>query len=490
MLVTANIFEGKNIYIVGIKGTGCAALVELLKDCGCHITGSDTPEHFYTDVILQDLGIAYFESFCPSHLPSNLDFLIHSAAYGPDNSEIAHALSQGIPVLTYPQALGQFSRMHYSVAIAGVHGKTTTTALCGMIARGLNTAFNLGVSILVGSAVPAFGHRAVLSSPGKFFIAETCEYRRHFLEFSPYIVLLTSVEWDHQDFFTTPEMIFEAFVDLCLRLPQTGTIVYAYEDAGVQEVIAQVQKKRPDLVLVPYGETAPGPWKITDFKISKEVTPPLSTAYIPYANTHIALQVPGTHNLLNAAGALAIFSVLMKKNCPHIHENQWLPIALAQLKIFTGTKRRSEIIGQCAGVLVMDDYGHHPTAIHTTLKGIKDFYQPKRLVVSFMSHTFSRTAAHLSEFAQSLDAADVLILHKIYASAREVYDGGVTGYSLFDICQQRYPDRPTFYIDAPMDALNLIKKTLQKGDLFLTLGAGDNFHLSHKYYQEVSSCTA
>jgi len=201
---------GASIYFVGIKGTGVCALAELIHGMGLKTAGSDTNEVFYTDGILRKLGIPFHETFDPAHISTNIDLVIHSAAYsGENNVELAEAARKNIPVMTYPQALGEFSANFDSTGIAGVHGKTTTTAMAGCLVRGLG----LPAQVLVGSAAANFGGRSTLAQGDKYFIAETCEYRRHFLLFHPRRIVLTAVESDHQDYYPTYESIRDAFVE-------------------------------------------------------------------------------------------------------------------------------------------------------------------------------------------------------------------------------------------------------------------------------------
>jgi UDP-N-acetylmuramate--alanine ligase len=201
------------------------------------------------------------------------------------------------------------------------------------------------------------------------------------------------------------------------------------------------------------------------------------------------LRVPGRHEALDAAAALALTSSLVKKEFGSGENDGWndqrREQARAALDGFRGSKRRSEILGEEDGILFMDDYAHHPTAIHTTLEGLKCFYPSRRLIVSFMSHTYTRTASLLDEFASSFTQADMVILHKIYGSAREEYSGGVNGKTLFEKTKKLQDE--VYYIDEPLDAAPLLKTTLKKGDLFITMGAGDNWKLSrnlYDYYRE------
>lgn len=490
MALTENLFSNKNVHIIGIKGTGCAALVGILLQQNCRITGSDGSDFYFTSTLLDNLGITYHQQFSADNIPPDTDLIIHSAAYGENNVEMKEAQRRNLPIYSYPAALGHLSAAYYSVAITGVHGKTTTSALCGVIAKAMNDHYQLGANILVGSAVPNFDDQAVLLYPsgGDIFIAETCEYRRHFLHFHPKVILLTSIEWDHQDYFTTPQDVHAAFMELCEKLPQAGTLICCADDKGVQALLKDLAPKRPDLQIIQYGFSAHGSkYQILSSNVRRIQDSVMQECRIAAWEQPFHLQIPGRHNTQNATGAIALCEHLMQRKNPSIAMKDWMPQAMHALTEFRGTKRRAEIIGHERDILIMDDYGHHPTAMASTLSGIKDFFQPKRLVVSFMSHTYSRTAAQIDEFAQSLDEADVLILHKIYGSARENFHGSVDGRTLFEKCQNLQPQRQAYYVEEPMDALPLLENILQPGDLFLTLGAGSNFHLSHALFKEWTS---
>jgi UDP-N-acetylmuramate--alanine ligase len=466
---------GVRVYFIGIKGTGMCALAELLRAGGLRVSGSDRADVFYTDAILKELGIAYFERFESSHITNDIGLVIYSAAYSLDtNPEIAEAARRGIPMLKYSDALGAYSALFDATGIAGVHGKTTTTALCGALVRGLN----LPARVLVGSAVSAFageasGARSTLINGDRYFIAETCEYRRHFLAFQPRRIVLTSVESDHQDYYPTYEAIRDAFLEYARRLPSGGELIYCADDRGAREVAKTLDAAARGIRLTPYGFTADGAFRLSDYRVADERVR-LRIAAFP---AELALSIPGRHSALNAAAALALATALLG-------EGGWTDAAqhaaTTALAAFKGSKRRSEIIGEAGGILFMDDYGHHPTAIRTTLEGLKVFYPTRRLVVSFMSHTYTRTAALLDEFAASLGIADVVFLHKIYASAREAYLGGVTGETLFERTQTLIsPEKrgSVYYVEDPAAAAAPLQALLQPHDLFLTLGAGDNWPL-------------
>jgi UDP-N-acetylmuramate--alanine ligase len=469
---------GSSVYFVGIKGTGTCALAELLYNTGMKVSGSDINEVFYTDAILKELGIPYFESFNAEHIRDDFDLVVHSAAYNSEsNPELARAEKLGLTILKYPDALGAYSAGFDSSGIAGVHGKTTTTAISGALAQSLG----LPARILAGSAVAGFQGRSTLNMGDKYFIAETCEYRKHFLAFHPQRIILSSVESDHQDFYPTYESIRDAFLEYCRLLPSGGELIYCADDSGACEAAGLLQKEKREINFVPYGFKAEGNYRINNYRVEHEKSI-FSIAAFP---GEFKMRVPGRHQAQNAAAALALVSSLVKKEF-----GQWTgemyEAARKTLEEFRGSKRRSELIGEAGGILFVDDYGHHPTAIKTTLEGFKSFYPQRRLAVSFMSHTYSRTAALLEEFAASFDSADILVLHKIYASAREQYSGGVNGKTLYEKIKARWKaagkSSDIFYVEEPPEAAELLEKTLRKGDLFLTLGAGNNWPLGLELY--------
>jgi len=472
-MTTENIFkQGARFYFVGIKGTGVCALAELILNAGIKVSGSDTNEVFYTDEILKTLQIPYYENFDAAHITKDIDAVIHSAAYSAEtNPELAQAVKLGIPVIKYTDALGMWSAKFDSAGVCGVHGKTTTTALAGVCARGAG----LLAQILTGSGAFDFGGKSTLILGDKFFIAETCEYRRHFLSFHPRRIILTSVESDHQDYFPDYKSILDAFVEYCRLLPSGGQLIYCADDPGASEAAKIIESEKRGITLVPYGFTAPGDYRVVSYYVEKE------RAYFSFAgfSRQFKMRIPGRHQALNAAAAVALTALLLKEQGAELNDDKIQSVA-KELENFGSTKRRSEIIGEAGGIIFMDDYGHHPTAIKETLAGIKNFYPSRRLIVSFMSHTYTRTSALLEEFASAFDSADIVIFHKIYASARENYKGGVNGRTLYEKTAKR---REAFYYDEPDDAFAPLCELLKPGDLFITLGAGNNWPLGVKLFK-------
>jgi len=478
--------SGVHIHFVGIKGTGMAALVEILFHNGAIITGSDVEERFYTDEIIEKLGLKALP-FQTSNITDKTQYVVYSSAYKLDkNPDLIEAVRRDIPCLLYTEALGSWSSRAYSCGICGVHGKTSTTGLTGTILKELD----LPAQILAGSIIKSFGDTCTYTSPlvaknqKNIFVAETCEYQRHFMSFCPQKIILTSVEPDHQDYYPTYEDIRQAFIDYICKLPQGGDVIYCADDKGAVDTVNLASKIRPDINLIPYGETATGDYKLTFGKVENELNK------FTVLGQEFALRVPGRHEVMDAVAAVALVCQLIKANGKNVSD--YIPNIRQGLLNFAGGKRRSEIIGRFTtktgnDVVVIDDYGHHPTAVKTTLDGFRQFYSGRKIIVDFMSHTYSRTQALLQEFADSFGSADVAVLHKIYSSAREnAADFNITGRTLYEAVQksQNAPSKSAYYEEI-LDAKDFVMEELNKapgaeypdGYLFVTMGAGDNWKI-------------
>lgn len=493
--------QGKHLHFTGIKGTGMAALAEICTYRGARITGSDVAEHFYTDDVLAALDILP-QLFDTSNITADIDLLIYSAAYKLDSHpELLAAKELNIPIILYTEALGAISASSYSCGIAGVHGKTSTTGIAGTLVKSLN----LPVQVLAGSIIPSFGlsdNSCTLNLGKEFFIAETCEYKRHFMSFHPQKIILTSVESDHQDYFPDYKSIRDAFVDYGLLLPQNGELIYCADDKGACETANIIKAQRSDIILVPYGTKATGDYHVIFGDIingKQHFNLDLFEKDFP---SGFYLQIPGKHNVLNAAAACAMVISLWKKTQTSEQKSidkktQLFSKLKNGLISFAGSRRRCEIIGHVKktynngdtgiDLLIIDDYGHHPTAVKTTLEGLRSFYPDHYLITDFMPHTYSRTVSLLDDFALSFAATDEVILHKIYASAREIYDGTINGYSLFEKTKEHHSF--VHYFEEVQDALPYLcerVKEINKKVLFITMGAGDNWKLGKLLFENIT----
>lgn len=464
-----------------------AAFAEILFRAGAEITGSDVSERFYTDEILEGLGIVPLE-FAEKNVTRETELVIHSSAYGAEkNPDLAEASRIGVPMMLYTEALGAYSEAAFSAGISGVHGKTSTTALSGTVLRELD----LPCQVLAGSLVESFGSKCTFTSPQfdsaqngtsrkKYFVAETCEYKRHFMSFCPKIIVLTSVESDHQDCFPTLADIQNAFIEYILKLPQGGTLIFCADDEGAKNCAAIAKEKRSDISLIPYGENASG-----EFRVEFKKTEDQKNNFFMKCLGDAFLRVPGKHEVLDAAAAVALAFSLLREDGKN-------PLDFAQkikdgLEKFSGGKRRSEILGRAKNshgdeIIFIDDYGHHPTAIRTTLAGYKEFFSQRKIVVDFMSHTYSRTEALLDDFAKSFESADTVLINKIYASAREAEESAnVSGEILANLASKYHKDvrYKKEFEEAAREAEKILSQKagaeFPNGYLFVTMGAGDNW---------------
>lgn len=456
--------SAQHIHFIGIKGWGMTALAQLLHDQGKTITGSDVPETFLTDAILTELKIPFHNQFATENIPQNTDLIIASAAWGDENLEIQEAKQRQLPIFTYPQALGMLSQLKKSIGVAGTHGKTTTTAMLSLalIDQGLDPL------AIVGSQVPQFENTNARSGQGEYFVAETCEYRRHFLNFHPYGLIITNIEHDHVDYFKDLSDTISAFEEYVGKLPVNGILVACLDSPGVQKLLARISRK--DLHIITYGEHPDADFRLVNYTVSSEMQ---TFQVMVHNQTHaFEMLIPGRHNCLNAIAVIAMTYQL----CKDKDLEQVITRLQSTIKSFASTTRRLQRLGTYKNTLIYDDFGHHPTEIDVTLKALKDFYPDRKLIVSFMPHTYTRTAVLMDEFAQAFMHADEVLINEIYASAREKPLPGVTAESLTEKIG-KYHNHVQYVPVNDLEAY--IAKVSDQNNLFVTMGAGDNWKQSY-----------
>lgn len=439
----------RSVHFVGIKGTGMSALAQILKANGVTVTGSDVEETFPTDHGLRMAGITPYRGFDAAHV-GDPEVVVASPAYGPDNPEVAEAVRRGLPVFSYPEFLGRLMSEKRGVAVAGTHGKTTTTA---MVAHVLSRA-GLDPQAVIGVGDAYTGR-------GDLLIAESCEYRRHFLNYPAEMAVVTNIELDHPDYFRTVEDYEAAFREFTSRLPERGLLLVCGDDPRAAGLPTRARR-------VTYGF---GP--ANDYRL--ELLPPgEGNRYRVYRRGEslgeFRLGIPGSHNALNSVAAIALADEL---GVP-------LETVREALASFRGVRRRFEYLGEYRGAAVYDDYAHHPTAIAATVRACRDAMPGRRLWVVFQPHTYSRTRALLDEFAAALAAADRVVLAEIYASAREnpTRDNGGRPVSSRDIAE-RIPGGPekVAYFYGLADITAYLREQLRPGDVLVTMGAGDIYRV-------------
>ncbi len=427
-------------FFTGIGGVGMSALAQLLSARGDTVSGSDREESPVTRM-LEGKGVRVFIGQRAENLPEALDTLVYSDAVPEDNPERAEAARRGVPQLSYFQMLGHVSEGKRTVAIAGTHGKTTTT---GMLAKILHAA-DAGASAIVGSIVQDFGSN-YLPGSSDLFVVEACEYRDHLLELSPELLVITNLEWDHTDYFDSLEALQATFKKAIKKVPKRGTIITDPENPNIQPLLA--------------GAGA----KVVDYTHER--------AY--------ELRLPGGFNQDNARAAAAAARILM----PGIPEHT-IADALAD---FHGTWRRFQYKGtfQAEGdgeVRVYDDYAHHPTAVAETLRALKEKNEREkgggenagRIIAAFHPHLYSRTHDLLDGFARAFGDADEVVIAPIYA-AREPDEGTVSSEILAErIRKEGVSARAAQSLD---DVEHLVRSMAQAGDTVITMGAGDIYKVA------------
>jgi UDP-N-acetylmuramate--alanine ligase len=451
----------KKIHLIGIKGAGMTALAEFLVNHEREVSGSDTEEIFYTDAILAKYKIVPQVGFQESNIPAGTELVVYSTAYNKEqNSELAHALTLGIPVLSYPEAVGLITEMHQTLAVCGTHGKTTTSALLA------HTLKLLGAdpSAIIGSRIASWGGSALLGA-GKYFVLEADEYQNKLAHYLPYGVILTSVDYDHPDFFPTVESYRETFETFVKRIPRHGFLVACGDSIDVQAVMdAAVCKK------VSYGFVAGADYQITEWQSDVEGDYRQRFELIKDDENlgSIELRLAGRHNALNATAVIALLLEL---------GFEIEPIRKA-LREFEGTERRFEFLGERFGALIYDDYAHHPEEVRTTLRTFRELYPTRTIHAIFHPHTFTRTRALLPEFAQSFDDANQVTILPIYGSAREE-QGGVSSEDLAVAINRFIPNKADVCLEPIPLLVEHLEKEMGRNDLIVTLGAGNVWEISH-----------
>lgn len=462
-----NLKKIKSIHFTGIKGVGMTALSLCALDLGKKITGSDTDETFPTDQSLKKRGIKVKVGFREANLTKKLDLLIHTGAHGGStNPEVIAARKRGIPTLNLAQGLQLFTKNKQVIAVAGVGGKSTTSAMLSVVldSAGLLPSFSVGVGNIPG-----------LDTPGRFnkkspvFVVEADEYvadptadqtpRFHYLD--PSIAILTNIEHDHPDVYPSIDSIFSAYKTFVNKVPDNGAIIANLDNKGIKKFIKTLDKQ-----VITYGFSPQSDWQITRvYQADQKQFFNLKHKGIKWPQ--MVLNVPGNYNVLNAT-AVIIAAHQLGVKAEKIKEG---------LKKFTGSSRRFELMGKVKDIFLYDDYAHHPIEIVSLLKAAKDWFPGKRIIAIFQSHTFSRTKTLLTEFSKSFTAADTVIINDIFSSARETDNLGLTGKIFAQEVKKHHPN--VKHCAGKNQTIDYLLNHTLKGDVIFTIGAGNNF-LWHK----------
>ncbi|MBQ1688412.1 MAG: UDP-N-acetylmuramate--L-alanine ligase [Lachnospiraceae bacterium] len=439
-----------HIYFMGIGGISMSGFAELLHEEGFTVSGSDQKETTLT-THLEQLGITVKYGQCKENITSDIDLVVYTAAISKTNEEFIAAQEAGIPMIDRAEMVGQVMK-NYSraIAISGTHGKTTTTSMVSHIFL----AAQLDPTISVGGILKAInGNLRVGKSEN--FITEACEYTNSFLKFHPTISLILNIEEDHMDFFKDLADIRHSFQQFTNLLPDNGLLVINGDITNHEEITAQCKAK-----ILTYS-TANENCNYHAANISYDSLGKGGFDVIENGNNigHVQLAVVGEHNISNALSAIALARSL------HLD----MTVIQEGLAAFTGTDRRFQYKGELSGITIIDDYAHHPTEITATLEAAKK-YPHKNTWCVFQPHTYTRTKAFLDDFAKALSKADKVVLADIYA-AREVDPGDISSADIMEKIKELGTE--AYYFPTFDEIENFLLKNCVKGDLLITMGAGD-----------------
>ena len=439
----------KHIHFVGIGGIGMSGIAELLLSLGYRVSGSDLRS---TDITrrLAGLGGVIHEGH-EAPWVAGADVVVTSTAIAADNPEVVAAREQHIPVIQRAEMLAELMRLKkYGIAVAGSHGKTSTTS---MVATILAEA-GLDPTVVVGGKVHGFGSNAKLGE-GEFLVAEADESDGSFLKLSPVIEVITNIDLEHLDYYRDIEQIKDYFVDFVERLPFYGVAIVCFDNDHVVQILPRLQTR-----ILTYGLTEQADLQAVRI-VTGGGTSEFTVRFRDREVGRVRLNRPGRHVIYNSLAAIGVALEL---------EIDFAVIARA-LEGFQGVQRRLQVKGEAGGVLVVDDYGHHPTEIRATLDAVREGWPERRVVVAFQPHRYTRTRALFAEFTTAFRRADVLVLADIYAASEQPIEG-ITSESLLEAIKQ-HGQRQTVHIPNLVQRPEALLEVLQPGDLLLTLGAGN-----------------
>jgi UDP-N-acetylmuramate--alanine ligase len=469
----------RHVHFVGVGGIGMSGIAELLANLGYIVSGSDAKRSAVTDR-LASLGIRVDVGHAAAHVGA-ADVVVISSAVRPGNPEVVEAGRRQVPVIPRAEMLAELMRLRFSIAIAGAHGKTTTTS---MIALVLERA-GLDPTAVIGGRLSAFGSNARLGR-GEFMVAEADESDRSFLKLFPTIAVITNIDHEHLESYGGFDDLQQAFVDFANKTPFYGGVVACLDDPNLAGILPRMTRRvttygldspsadviATDIVMKPMSVTATVKRRDRRGGAASAGRAPIDSQGLVTLGT-LTLSVPGRHNLLNA---LAVVAVGMELDLSFDR-------VASGLKEFCGAERRFDVRGEPNGILVVDDYGHHPTEIAAVLSAARSL--GRRIVVAFQPHRYSRTAALLDSFGPALAAADHIVLTDIYAAGEEPIAGATLEALVASI--RRSVAVPVDVAPRLEDVVPAIVRVAKAGDVVITLGAGSIGGVADRLVTELTS---
>ncbi|MGA9997727.1 MAG: UDP-N-acetylmuramate--L-alanine ligase [Pyrinomonadaceae bacterium] len=439
----------QHVHFVGIGGIGMSGIAEVLANLGFRVSGSDVKKSAVTER-LEQLGVEVTEGHSAENV-GDAHVVVRSTAVRDDNPEIVEARSRSIPVIPRAEMLAELMRLKaYTVAVAGSHGKTTTTS---MVAAVLGHG-KLDPTVVVGGVVKAFGSTARLGK-SDLMVVEADESDRSFLMLTPTIAIVTNIDREHMDYYDDMNDVRKCFADFVNKVPFYGASILCLDDPNVQAVIPSVKRRR-----LTYGLSAQADVSAHSIRFDEAYGSRFTVWRGSEPVGDVMMHVPGLHNVYNALAAVTV-GFELKIPFEQIAE---------ALATFTNADRRFQFKGEEAGVVVVDDYAHHPTEIKATLAAAKIGSAGRRIVVLFQPHRYTRTKDQMEEFARSFNNADVLFVMDIYAASEDPIDG-ITSEALTEAIK-RFGHKNAHYIGTLDGSAEILRGQVSAGDLVVTLGAG------------------
>jgi UDP-N-acetylmuramate--alanine ligase len=449
-----------HIHFVGIGGIGMSGIAELLLNQGYRVSGSDIAASGITRR-LQELGGIFHQGHAEEQV-LGADVVVTSSAVDSDNPEVVAARKASIPVIPRAEMLAELMRLKYSIAIAGAHGKTSTTSIVSeVLGRG-----GLDPTVVIGGKLKSINTNAVLGE-GDYIVAEADESDGSFLKYSPTIAVVTNVDREHLDFYKDLDDIKRVFLEFVDRIPFYGLAVLCLDCEAVQDLIPSIKKR-----FTTYGLTPQADLQAREVQFDGPKSR-FTVVHHGQVLGDITLNLPGTHNVSNALASIAVGIEL------------GIPFDVVKIALegVQGVQRRLEMKGCKNDITVMDDYGHHPTEIKTTLVALRRSWPGKRLIVVFQPHRHTRTQALFDEFTRAFYESDVLVILPIYA-AGEQPNAEVTAQDLCDGVRE-HGHKHAVYFDDTRAAASFLLEQLAPNDIMLTLGAGDVWKLGEDVLQNL-----
>ena len=445
----------RHLHFVGIGGAGMNGLAEIMLNLGFRVSGSDLIESAVTRRI-QDFGVAITYQHNPENI-TGADVVVYSAAVPKDNPELVEADRRQIPVISRAVMLSELMRLKYGICISGTHGKTTTTSLVGQVLTG----GGLDPTIVVGGKVKSLQSHVRLGT-GEYLVTEADEFNRSFLTLSPTIAVITTLEPEHLDSYAELDSLKEAFLEFAGKVPFYGSIIACIDDEAVREILLKLKRRIITYGTNPEADYQPGQVNFEQFE---------STFTVEHKGEslgHFTISLPGMHNIQNAVAAIATG---LELDVP-------LEKIRSALKEFSGVFRRFERKDEIDGVMIIDDYAHHPTEVKASLNAAKTGWKDRRIIAVFQPHLYTRTRDFYKEFGESFDDADAVIITNIYP-AREEPIPGISGELIADWAVKK-GHADARYIPDKKEVIDFVAQAARQGDIIITLGAGDVWDISER----------